>query len=95
MELRKKIKKLKLIPLNDNKRYELALNKSKWKHYKKYDYYIQGIEGEYYFYSKEYLESNSYRYLKKKYREVTLRDLKGRYYKVMKFIRNKFNIMVY
>lgn len=77
MNLEKKVRKLGLASLDDNKRYELAIDKSYWEHYKKYDYYKPYKQGNY-FYSKEYLEKHSYRYLKHKWKEATFKTFRTR-----------------
>lgn len=65
MELQRKVKKLGLKPLTDKLRYEFALDKRKVNIYNQYDYYREGSRLGYEFFSKEYLEQNKLRKLKK------------------------------
>lgn len=79
MDIETKIRKLGLTSLDDHKRYAFALNKDKWEStYKKYDYFNLDRRGGIYFYSTEYLNKHSYRYLKHKWKEANFKTFKTR-----------------
>lgn len=78
MDLETKVRKLKLKPLTDEIRYDVAIKKENVYLYDKYDYYFTDKDGGQYFFSKEYLESTPYRQLVKGHRRSRGKDLQSR-----------------
>lgn len=77
-DLETKVRKLKLKPLTDEIRYDIAIKKENVYLYDKYDYYFTDNNGGHYLFSRNYLESTPYRQLVKGHRRSRGKDLQSR-----------------